>query len=94
MPKLISLFSGCGGFSTGFEQAGFTTNLAIDIHPPSLETLRVNHKYANTILGDIRKKLKKNSRILLLGLSFKENVGDIRNSKSIELFKKIKNNSY
>ena len=44
-----------GAFSTGFEQAGFTTNLAIDIHPPSLETLRVNHKYANTILGDIRK---------------------------------------
>ena len=51
----VDLFSGCGGFSTGFEQAGFTTNLAIDIHPPSLETLRLNHKYANTILGDIRK---------------------------------------
>ena len=38
----VDLFSGCGGFSTGFEQAGFTTNLAIDIHPPSLETLRVS----------------------------------------------------
>ena len=51
----IDLFSGCGGFSTGFEQAGFTTELAVDIHPPSLETLHVNHKHATTILGDIRK---------------------------------------
>lgn len=51
----IDLFSGCGGFSTGFEQAGFTTELAVDIHPPSLETLHKNHKHATTILGDIRK---------------------------------------
>lgn len=51
----IDLFSGCGGFSTGFEQAGFTTELAVDIHPPSLETLHLNHKNATTILGDIRK---------------------------------------
>jgi len=51
----IDLFSGCGGFSTGFEQAGFTTELAVDIHPPSIETLHTNHKYATTILGDIRK---------------------------------------
>ena len=51
----IDLFSGCGGFSTGFEQAGFTTELAVDIHPPSLETLYINHKHATTILGDIKK---------------------------------------
>ena len=51
----IDLFSGCGGFSTGFEQAGFTTELAVDIHPPSLETLHTNHKHTTTILGDIRK---------------------------------------
>lgn len=51
----IDLFSGCGGFSTGFEQAGFTTEVAVDIHPPSLETLHTNHTHATTILGDIRK---------------------------------------
>jgi DNA (cytosine-5)-methyltransferase 1 len=51
----IDLFSGCGGFSTGFEQAGFTTALAVDIHPPSLKTLHFNHQYATTILGDIRR---------------------------------------
>ena len=54
----IDLFSGCGGFSTGFEQAGFTTELAVDIHRPSLETLHKNHKYATTVLGDIRKLTK------------------------------------
>jgi DNA (cytosine-5)-methyltransferase 1 len=51
----VDLFSGCGGFSTGFEQAGFTTELAIDFHPPSLETLYSNHKNTTTICGDIRK---------------------------------------
>lgn len=50
----IDLFSGCGGFSTGFEQAGFITEVAVDIHPPSLETLHGNHSHAATILGDIR----------------------------------------
>jgi DNA (cytosine-5)-methyltransferase 1 len=50
----IDLFSGCGGFSTGFEQAGFTTELAVDIHPPSLKTLHSNHTRTTTILGDIR----------------------------------------
>ncbi len=50
----VDLFSGCGGFSTGFEMAGFTTEVAIDIHPPSLKTLGKNHKHAHTICGDIR----------------------------------------
>jgi DNA (cytosine-5)-methyltransferase 1 len=64
----IDLFSGCGGFSVGFEQAGFTTELAVDIHPPSLETLQLNHQYATTICGDIRNissKLIKNNIINL-----------------------------
>lgn len=51
----VDLFSGCGGFSTGFEQAGFSTRVAIDVHPPSLATLRENHPEATTILGDIRR---------------------------------------
>ena len=51
----IDLFSGCGGFSCGFEQSGFVTELAIDIHKPSIETIRKNHKNTSTICGDIRK---------------------------------------
>ncbi len=51
----VDLFSGCGGFSTGFELAGFETAVALDIHPPSLETLRLNHPSAVSVLGDIRR---------------------------------------
>ena len=51
----IDLFSGCGGFSCGFEQSGFKTELAIDIHETSIETIKHNHINATTILGDIRK---------------------------------------
>ena len=29
-PKLIDLFSGCGGLSFGFEQAGFECILGVD----------------------------------------------------------------
>ena len=54
-PRVIGLFSGCGGFSCGFEQSGFVTELAIDIHKPSIETIKRNHKNTSTICGDIRK---------------------------------------
>ena len=54
----------------------------------------LNDSIPNFLVKNIYKKLKKGSRILLLGLSFKENVGDIRNSKSIELVKKLKNKKF
>ncbi|GIS17125.1 MAG: hypothetical protein CM15mP118_0040 [Alphaproteobacteria bacterium] len=50
----------------------------------------LNDSVPSFLVKNINKKLKKGSRILLLGLSFKENVGDIRNSKSIELVKSLK----
>ena len=53
--KFIDLFSGCGGFTEGFAEAGFTSALAIDIHPPSLKTLQFNHPSTTTICGDIKK---------------------------------------
>ena len=51
----IDLFSECGGFSEGFIQAGFSSDIAIDIHPPSLKTLQFNHPSTTTICGDIKK---------------------------------------
>lgn len=63
----VDLFSGCGGFSTGFEQAGYTTRVALDIHPPSLATLRSNHPRAATILGDIRRVHTADIQSLLVG---------------------------
>lgn len=54
-PTMVDLFSGCGGFSVGFESAGFRSVLGLDIHPPSLDTYAHNHPSTSTIIGDIRK---------------------------------------
>lgn len=51
----IDLFSGCGGFSAGFSEAGLQTVLGLDIHPPSITTFAKNNPTAGTILGDVRK---------------------------------------
>lgn len=63
----IDLFSGCGGMSLGFEQAGFKCLLAIDCWEDALATYRYNWKDANTLCEDIDKinvsKLARNLRI-------------------------------
>jgi UDP-N-acetyl-D-galactosamine dehydrogenase len=50
---------------------------------------KVNDSIPNYLYKDIKNKINKESRILLLGLTFKEDVGDIRNSKSAELANKF-----
>jgi len=40
----------------------------------------------------INKKIFKNKKILLCGLTYKENVADLRNSMQLEIFKKLKKN--
>ena len=47
----------------------------------------MNDSIPDYLLKNIKKNLKKHSKILLLGLSFKENVGDI--NSMIELAKKL-----
>ena len=42
--KIIDLFCGCGGFSKGFEDAGFEVVLAIDNWNDAIETFNINHK--------------------------------------------------
>ena len=54
----------------------------------------LNDSISDYLLKDVSTKIKKNSRILLLGLSFKEDIGDIRNSKSIDLLKKFKKKKF
>lgn len=49
----IDLFSGCGGMSLGFEQAGFKSLLAIDCWEDALATYKHNRKDANTLCADI-----------------------------------------
>ena len=64
-PKVVELFSGCGGTSLGFEMAGFETILGADIHEPSIETFHWNHKKATSVLGDLRKMSGKEFQKLL-----------------------------
>jgi len=45
MPKpwtYLDLFCGCGGFSLGFERAGFHPLCAIDFDPVAIETFKIN----------------------------------------------------
>ena len=51
--NVIDLFCGCGGFSKGFEQAGFNVRLGIDIWRDAVTTYKENFPNAATIVGDI-----------------------------------------
>lgn len=53
--KTIDLFSGCGGLSLGFKEAGFEVIAANDIWEISLKTFKNNFPESRTILGDINK---------------------------------------
>ena len=55
---------------------------------------RINDKMANIIFKKIVKLILPNSRILQIGVSFKENVPDIRNSKAAELASMFINEKY
>lgn len=54
-PLVVELFSGCGGTSLGFEMAGYSIGLGMDIHGPSVSTFQYNHPHAATVLGDIKR---------------------------------------
>lgn len=54
MPKLISIYSGCGGLDLGFEKAGFKTLLATDNWKPACDTLIQNKISQEVICDDIR----------------------------------------
>lgn len=41
----IDLFSGCGGFSLGFEWAGLVCRAAVDMDAAAIQTFKVNHSY-------------------------------------------------
>ena len=42
-PTFVDLFSGCGGFSTGLEQAGLSCLAGIDHNEHAISTFRANH---------------------------------------------------
>lgn len=53
--KVIDLFSGCGGFSYGFETAGFEVVLGVDNDEMALKTFAANHKNSKTLNLDLHK---------------------------------------
>ena len=50
---VIDLFSGCGGFSYGFQQAGYHVLLGVDNTKIALDTFKVNHHNSKTLLLDL-----------------------------------------
>ncbi len=96
-PKVVELFSGCGGTSLGFELAGFDISLGLDIHQPSVETFKKSHPNATTILGDIRNVAPNKIADILNGESLDVLIGGIpcqgfslnyrkRHEKTTEIF--------
>lgn len=51
----IDLFSGCGGLSKGFLDAGFSIILGVDNNPDALNTFEQNHKGAIGLNADLSK---------------------------------------
>lgn len=52
-PTVIDLFCGIGGFSKGFEMAGFNVLFGIDNWEIAIETFQKNHKNTKGILADL-----------------------------------------
>ncbi|BCL34547.1 DNA cytosine methyltransferase [Nostoc sp. MS1] len=52
-PVAIDLFAGAGGFSLGFEMAGFNVPLSVEIDVWACDTLRYNHPKMTVIQQDI-----------------------------------------
>lgn len=53
MPNAIEIFAGCGGLSTGLEQAGFNILSAVEINPIASDTYRLNHPNVDIVVNDV-----------------------------------------
>lgn len=53
---VIDLFSGCGGFSYGFQQAGFHVILGVDNTEIALKTFEKNHDNSKALLLDLHEE--------------------------------------
>lgn len=101
MPKLISLFSGCGGFDLGFKKAGFKICFANDNEKKLRETYEKNLKHKITIedIRNIDKKKIPQGDIVIAGIPCQpfSNAGNRKSTKDkdgnlfIEVIKVIKN---
>lgn len=51
--NVIDLFSGCGGFSLGFEKAAYNVMLGVDVWEDALVTFKENHQNARAVQKDL-----------------------------------------
>ncbi len=85
-----------GGHCIGVDPFYLAKAAKIAGHNPEiiLAGRKINDFMPRFIFNNAAKKIKKKSRILILGLTFKENVKDIRNSKAANLEKLFKETGY
>lgn len=65
---MIDLFCGAGGFSVGAKWAGFKSVMGVDYLKPAIETWKLNHPDAISILGDIKKLTGNELKEMLNGI--------------------------
>lgn len=53
--SIVSLFSGSGGLDLGFNWAGFTSSIALDIDKAACKTLKANHPVLHVVRKDLSK---------------------------------------
>ena len=53
-PKVVSIYSGCGGIDIGFIEAGFDVVFASDIWALACDSLKINHTTTEVVCGDIQ----------------------------------------
>ncbi len=58
--KVLDLFSGCGGLSLGFIQAGFKVSKAVEFDSSIANTYKMNHLSVEMIVDDISRLVQKN----------------------------------
>lgn len=65
--EFIDLFSGAGGFSCGFEKAGFDAIAGLDWEEPMVKTFQKNHENADGIQYDLSKEVLDLNSDLIIG---------------------------
>lgn len=67
MPRVLDLFAGAGGFSLGFEQAGFEVARAVENFRPKAETYHANFPRVDLWVQDIQDVVIRDSYDVVIG---------------------------
>ena len=80
-PRVLDLFSGCGGISLGFDRAGFSIDAAIEIDPLAAKSHSTNfHKNASASLQEKHAKARDITQIEPEDLAHDLELGDLESA--------------